>query len=392
MKSTASARRATPAAAPEIVDLSIQYLSPGAGGSRIVKNRESVQIVKLRRRGVDLGTVIYNSEKRRGRSIYTFPVAKTVEAAMRDDWTDSRPLQFPGAGLDLVRRHAADIARTLQQFDSYREGADFSANMRARLARSKSYQFAGASTDLADPREIEKAHAVALDERGRAASRDLYAKLCWISTDDRDPSLRIRFSFGSERLRDWMHDARRAEFADGYAAAAHPECAVITKNSRVLRLVEKFTKKRIRLSERIIYNNAPGGGAVFHHDAESRQLGVVYAQIAGETAWLAIPKRELAARLARHLRRTPERVLRDLDEGCDPKLEKWLNETPAFAAELVLAGHFYLLKAGDIFLMPSNGPDDVTWHSVFATGATASLSLSFGIFAKPAAARTRKRA
>jgi hypothetical protein len=142
----------------------------------------------------------------------------------------------------------------------------------------------------------------------------------------------------------------------------------------------------VRLSERILFANAPGGGAAFHHDAESAQLGVAYAQLAGRTAWLALPKRELAyvvaqlaaGRLARSV--AGRRALRALDRH-SPSLERLLNSEARLTRTLAERGRLYVLAAGDILLLPSPGLDDSAWHSVFALGSRPSLALSFGIFA-----------
>lgn len=234
---------------------------------------------------------------------------------------------------------------------------------------------------MADAREIEKFHADLIDPKtSRLQSRDLYAKLSWITTDPRDRSLRIRFSFGSERLRDWQRDPRRAAAADHLAEVLFPECAALARNELVLRILEELTGGPVRMSERILYSNAPGGGAVFHHDAEVQQLGVAYAQLAGRTAWLALRKRDLAALAAKRLGRSPLRVLRELDHARG-SLVRLLTRSPALVGDCVEAGHFYQLHPGDVLLLPSHGPDDVAWHSVFATGPSPSLAISFAVFA-----------
>ena len=227
------------------------------------------------------------------------------------------------------------------------------------------------------------------------AARGLYAKLSWIAHDERDASLRIRFSFGSENERDWQKETRRAPWSDRFAEAVFPECAVQTGNAGLRRRIEGLTSRRVRFSERIVYNNAPGGGAIFHHDCEPHQLGVVFGQLAGETAWLALPKRELARHLAefahaphagmeegalRRLAGTMRAALRALD-GEDPRIARLLNETPAFTARLAAAGALLHLRAGDALLLPNHAWNDTCWHSVFALGARASLAHSYGIFA-----------
>lgn len=336
-----------------------QYFPPGTPRGRS-------RAVPLDRRGFHYGFVsIQKNETRDGGE---------------ESWRASEPIYLQKAGAAAVKKSQSAIEDTLQLFDAARAGESFFDAMRERIHHSKNLQIAGAATDLADPREIEKVFAAI---RGKGAgARDLYAKLSWIAHDRRDPSLRIRFSFGSERMQDWTRSPRRAAFADAYAEATFPECAVITKNRPLVARIERYIHKKIRFSERILYNNAPGGGAVFHHDAEPSQLGVAYAQLAGETAWLAVPKRTLAGLLATRLRRAPAAILKQLDRHGDAKLEKLLNRSRDLVRELVERGHFYHLHAGDILLLPSSGPDDVAWHSVFATGTRPSLSLSFGIFKK----------
>jgi hypothetical protein len=295
---------------------------------------------------------------------------------------------LPGALRGSVRRLAPAIRSTRGMFERLRHGASFQDETWKRLARSH-FRPAGVTVDLGDEREIEKVFADAV--RGhRAVARDLYAKLSWIAHDRRDASMRIRFSFGSEALLDWQSETRRAPWADAFAAALFPECAAIERNAPLVALIERLVGCRVRLSERIVYSNAPGGGATFHHDDEPRQLGVVYGQLAGETAWLALSKRELAEHVtaiasSRPLLRklsTPARVLRALDREHDPALGRLLNATPAFTRRLAQSGALIHLRPGDALLLPAHGPDDVCWHSVFALGTRASLAHSYGIFAR----------
>ncbi|MFN0206388.1 MAG: hypothetical protein ACKVS6_08765 [Planctomycetota bacterium] len=351
--------------------MSSHYLHPKASRgelSKLIKNGCDVRA--LRRRGLHYGYAA---------TLPTAPGAFDVSFA-RESWKASRPILLHSAGARLVQKYNSEIDKTLELFEHLRNGGDFQQSMRERLGPLQQFKPGGAATDAGDDREIEKVFYHGCSQSGaRVVARDLYAKLSWISRDQRDPSLRIRFSFGSERHLDWMKSPRRAVFADRYAEAAFPESKVISKNPALCRIVEKLTKRRVRYSERIIYNNAPGGGAVFHHDAEPLQIGVVYAQIAGETGWLALPKRTLASMLAKRLRRPEKKVLYQLDEP-DAKLEKLLNADADFVRELVESDHYYPLRAGDLLLLPSNGPDDTAWHSVIALGDTPSLALSFAIF------------
>jgi hypothetical protein len=286
-----------------------------------------------------------------------------------------------------LAQFAPDIASTRRLLARLQSGdASFALELWRRAAGDE-FEPGGVSQDLADVREIEKVHAHAR-RRGRRIATDLYAKLSRIAVDERDRSLRIRFSFGAERLQDWVRDSRRAPHADRFAEAVFPECRAITGNARLLALVEDLVGRRVRLSERIVYANAPGGGAAFHHDAEPGQLGVLYGQLAGATAWLALPKRELASAVAAladspALRRragTAAKALRALDDHDQDELHALLNESPRLTQHLVASGALHVLRAGDVLLLPSLGPDDAAWHSVFAIGKVPSLAHSYGIF------------
>ena len=303
-------------------------------------------------------------------------------------WAADRPLVLRGA-LDAARaEHAAALAASLDLFERARDGeVEFQDEVWERLGEEGLWVPAGASVDLGDEREIEKVFVDAKPGPSRVA-RDLWAKLSWISHDERDGSLRIRFSFGAEALFEWREDPARAVWADRLAEAVFPECAALAANRPLSGLIEALLGHPARMSERIVYSNAPGGGAVFHHDAEPDQLGVCYGQLLGATAWLALPKRELAALVAQaaagtELARTagtPEAALAALDDEEAHDLARLLNETPDFTRRLVEAGHAFRLGPGDALLMPNHGPEDTCWHSVFALGEESSLSHSYGLY------------
>jgi hypothetical protein len=285
--------------------------------------------------------------------------------------------------MDVRGEAARAISRTEAMFARLRRGADPGREVGRRLDAQRRFVAAGVSVDLGDEREIAKVHAE-LPRPGRAPLADLWAKVSRISRDPRDDSLRIRFSFGAERLDDWRSDPERAAGADALAEAVFPECRRITGDRPLAALLRRWTGGPVRCSERIVFSNAPGGGAEFHHDAEEGQLGVAYAQLRGRTAWLALSKRGLAAELAARGvggRRGagPRGALRRLDRH-DPALDRVLNRTPSFTRRLVEGGRLYVLEAGDVLLLPSHGPDDAAWHSVFALGRRPSLAHSYGLF------------
>ena len=335
----------------------------------------------LIRRGVRLGHLVVTDR----------PATPAADQPWR--WRAAQAIFLPGALAAHRRQLAPAVRATLRMLDRLRQGGSFQDEVARRLGDTRAFRPAGASRDLADGREIEKVYVDGV--RGsRRVARDLYAKLSWVAFDPRDQSLRIRFSFGSERLLEWFHDPRRAVWSDQYADAMFPECAAIARNAPLGAVVERLVGRRVRFSERIVYSNAPGGGALFHHDAEPGQLGVVYGQLHGSTAWLAVSKRELAqvvaglarGAAARRKAGTPARALRALDDDEHPLVHRLLNATPALYGALVARGHAFVLHAGDAILLPSPGPDDVCWHTVFGIGSAPSLAHSYGVFPRRAAA------
>ncbi|MFO0984914.1 MAG: hypothetical protein U1E76_24830 [Planctomycetota bacterium] len=331
--------------------------------------------IALERRGVHHG--------------YVRERCRTTTPAIPRRWHDAEAIVL--RAVLPVGAARATIARSVAHFRAFGRGAGLQPMVARQLVRAPPlFRLAGVSQDVFDPREIEKVYVDAW-RGGRCVARGLYAKLSWVARETDDRSLRVRCSFGSEHLLDWRRDPVRATWSDRYAECLFPEARLITGNRRVTSLLTRLTRGRVRLSERIIYANAPGGGAVFHHDAEPGQKGVIYGQMAGATAWLAISKRSLAAVVAQHaasrpLRRsagTQAKALRALAERTDwDPLHRLLNATPSFTRALVERGACIVLHPGDVLLLPSHGPDDATWHSVFGIGRRPSLAHSYGLFAR----------
>ena len=306
---------------------------------------------------------------------------RALRAELAERWGAGRPIHLPRALEGRLKERRREARATLSMFERLRRGASFQDELWGRLDGHPEYEPAGATVDLSDERELEKVFVDRL-RHGRRVARDLYAKLSWISTDERDDSLRIRFSFGSEALFEWQQETRRAPHAEAFAEAAFPECDVLTGHAELVGLVRALTGRAPRFGERIVYNNAPGGGAIFHHDVEPHQLGVLYGQLAGETGWLALPKPELAREVADALGIRPARALKRLEREDDQELFALLNHSPRFTRRLVERGDFVHLRAGDALLLPSPTPELTCWHSVFALGLRPSLAHSYGVFAR----------
>ncbi|HVS17509.1 MAG TPA: hypothetical protein VMT18_02830, partial [Planctomycetota bacterium] len=192
----------------------VEYYAPGRAGRR--------RTLELVRRGVRHGHV---SLEPRGRAEdLDDPVVRENMATL---WGDAYPIHLSRALAPRLRTRTRQVRSTLALFERLRRGASFQDEVWARLDGHPEFEPAGATVDLADERELEKVFADRL-RHGRRAARDLYAKLSWISTDERDESLRIRFSFGSEALLEWQHETRRAPHAEAFAEALFPECDVLT--------------------------------------------------------------------------------------------------------------------------------------------------------------------
>jgi len=328
------------------------------------------EVWALVRRGADLGFAVLLHRTMPG----------VAAAALR--WARSEAVFLPGVLGDLRPQQRA-IAASLRMFERLRAGGTLLDEFERRLRGEPALRYAGTSTGGSDSREIEK---VFLDAApgGTVVARDLWAMLAWIANDPSDRSLRIRFSSGSGRPDEWLRASDlTCGWVDVYATRTFPESAAILHCRPLRALLQRLLGRPYRLSERIVYNNAPGGGAVFHHDAESSQLGVVFSQLQGHTAWLAIGKRRLAALLVRHRRaRSVRLALAALDGDDDRPLWTLLNRDPGFTADLAARGALFVLRAGDCIALPSQGPDDVAWHSVIALGKRPSLAHSYGIFAR----------
>ena len=360
------------------------YLGPDTSRSKLAALRRSGAVVAaLRRRGVHHGWVAVQGEAQ----------VPSDPAAL---WQAARAVPIPGVLAPYLDTAAPLLSGSLAMFDRLREGGRFLREIESRVAGGDGSQFevTSSTVDLLEPREVEKVYADPRKAAGVTAT-DLWAKLSWIADDDSDLSMRIRFSCGVERLDEWVGDVHRAVWADRFAEVVFPECELLTCHEGLRDAIATLVGEPVRCSERIVYSNAPGGGAVFHHDADPGQRGVVYGQLVGWTGWLALAKRELAEVVAEHVTGTPlaaafgtpEAALRGLDGGAagvggaDQALWVVLNRDPAFTERVVARGGFTLLRAGDVILLPTHRPDDVAWHAVFALGREPSLAHSYGLFA-----------
>lgn len=354
-------------------DHALEYLPPTTPEPERRRIHDSgATVIALRRRGHDLGFMVRRKRPEQPEDL-------------RSLWDADLPIHLPGVLEGGLEVFAEEIPASLKMFERLRDGARFQDELELRLAHQERFVPTGSSVDSREQREIERVW-IRAQEGDQTLADELWAKLSWIAHDTSDSSLRISFSFGIEQLEEWREDTARAPFADAACEEAFPECLTITGHVPLVEALESLLDTRLRFSERIIYANAPGGGAVFHHDLEPGQRGVIFGQLAGRTAWLALPKRELAG----HLRKlatgdlaarvtSEEAALAVLDDESDKERFRLLNTSPTMTRLLVESGAAFLLEPGDAILLPNHGTNDTCWHSVLAVGR-ASLAHSYGMF------------
>jgi len=246
------------------------------------------------------------------------------------------------------------------------------------------------SAEEHDEQGIEKVY-FDVEQDGELCAEDLWCKASWLSFHDEDASLRFRFSFGMEGFEDVAADPARQIWAGELCERIFPESAIITKNTEVLDLLKEILGSEAQFVERIVYFNAPNGGAQFHHDVERGHAGVVFAQLSGATFWLALNKQslmdEMIAFAAEHtvsdalkvLLKDREALSCYMEERDHELVEALIDQDPKFIQYLNAQGYSHYLQAGDILLLPQRDLDYCVWHSVFTLGDEPGEALSFAI-------------
>ena len=269
---------------------------------------------------------------------------------------------------------------------------------------SNIFYMVASSLEEHDEQGIEKVYFDA-ESHGELVAEDLWCKASWLSFIEEDASLRFRFSFGMECLEDVAADPDRQLWAGELCDAIFPESKAISENDQLCSILEKAVNGNPVFVERIVYFNAPNGGAQMHHDVERGHDGVVFAQLSGSTFWLALPKPELIDALidfaknstAEIERLLPERVdqeklaslLQDraaladyMDEFDHELVEAVMDRSALFTEYLVGKGYAYTLHAGDVLLMPQRDLKTCVWHSVTCLGDEPGEALSFAVRAE----------
>ena len=334
------------------------------------------------------------------------PVSPGSDAA-RVAWLAARPILLAGFVTEDIPGHRRDIAQAASLMQAVLDGEDCEALLQrepyaGRLAPR--FELLAATYDEGDPQEIVKIE-FDVTQDDELIAENLWVKLSWLSYAEHDGSLRFRFSFGMESYEDVAADPQRQSYAAALTEALFPESAVISANTRLQHyLRDVLQAKDLIYVERIVYFNAPDGGAQFHHDVERGHLGVVFAQLSGRTAWLTLSTEQLLDEIQHFLaqpdadkgmaKTIKQKKTRDalvklaadraalaeyLNRRENDPLEQLINRTPAFIRQLIERGHAYILNPGDIILLPQQDAAHCAWHAVYCLDDSPGEALSFAI-------------
>lgn len=339
----------------------------------------------LRRRGLTYGWIGIESEP-------TQPDAAQVKAA----WRNNQAILLPGALADVLPRFQADIAQAHRLMEQTLDGEELAGLFESEPYAERlqpAFELTAASFEEHDEQGIEKVYFDAWRD-DEIAAEDLWCKASWLSFDDEDGSLRFRFSFGMEGYEDVAADPERQRWAAELTNAVFPESAAVTGHPDLnVLLADMLDCPSVEYAERIVYFNAPNGGAQMHHDVERGHDGVVFAQMSGSTFWLALSKPRLLDEIDAFLAQAPAEawpVLREmvqqrqafaayLDDPDHEAAEALLDRCPDFFRHLIERGYAYVLQPGDVLLMPQYSLDTCVWHSVICLGDEPGEGLSFAL-------------
>ncbi len=348
----------------------------------------------LLRRGFQLGWVAEEGRPK---------IPTTSEVVTR--WRNDQATMLPGI-ID-VTMWQSEITAAERLMAASLEADELSPLLEAQPYKdhlSKTFYLVASSLEEHDEQGIEKVYFDA-ESDGEVVAENLWCKASWLSFIEEDASLRFRFSFGMECLEDVAADPERQLWAGKLCDTIFPESKAISENGQLLSTLKEVVGETPAFVERIVYFNAPNGGAQMHHDVERGHDGVVFAQLSGSTFWLALSKPELMDALidfadnfgAEVEQLLPEKNDREklaallhnraaladyMDEFDHELVESVMDRSALFTEYLVNRGYAYILHAGDVLLLPQRDLDNCVWHSVTCLGNEPGEALSFAVRAK----------
>lgn len=321
-------------------------------------------------------------------------------------WHRARPILLPGL-LEHDSAWPAQAQERLALFESLQrsEGlAEFIAN---RPTGDSPHWRPTGPLPLYDPsRDIA---CLGLESH---PGKGVWVKSGHLSTFDEDRSLRVRFSTGREGKHDASRDLEGHRRVQALAQQLLPETRTIESTPALLGPLEDWVEGPVFFTQHIGYWNAPGGGALMHHDAfreplEGGQRGVVYVQLAGRTAWMALSIEDLSRRVIEFVEYMQEGELAWVREDLFPDREtfQWLERMvarfgrvrkelgkpgcgrlgplvgrgPEFTSLLADAGHAFILEPGDGIVLPNQGLECTCMHSVFCASPDPTYGVSMAV-------------
>ncbi|MDQ7002639.1 MAG: hypothetical protein Q9N02_08160 [Ghiorsea sp.] len=353
-------------------------------------------MLHLKRRGFDLGLL---EQPNQG----TSPSAEQVKQAWRQD----SAIVLPQLLNQNLQEHAENIKKSHVLMQNVLRSCAFIPCLeQSPYLEHLQHNFfiVAASPEEHDEQGIEKVYFDAFIDDDNTTAEELWCKASWLSFHDEDASLRFRFSWGMEGYEDVSSDPVKQDWAGQLCDAIFPESCLITENKTILAHLSSILGKKPSFVERIVYFNAPNGGAQFHHDVERGHAGVVFAQLSGATFWLTASKPKLMDEII-YFVSNPEHqaaialVLPDptqqqaLSKLCQHRddlscymeepdhefIEALIDRCPVFVAHMASQGFAHYLQAGDVLLLPQRDLDHCVWHSVFTIGDTPGEALSFAV-------------
>jgi len=338
----------------------------------------------LTRRGFELGMVTPD----------TSPSLPSLEA-ISQAWKADAPITISHAIDAFIPENTENIKAAHEMMEALLNGAELADCFDKPVVAERlqpDFALVSASFEEHDEQAIEKVYFdVVADDQDTLLAENLWCKASWLSFHDDDASLRFRFSFGMEGYEDVAADPERQVWAGELCERIFPESSLITKNTNILNALSDILGTKPQFVERIVYFNAPNGGAQFHHDVERGHAGVVFAQVSGSTFWLALNKQilmdEIIAFAQCHqvdpelsqLIQQRDSLADYMEENDHQLVEVLIDQNADFIAYLVERGHGYLLNAGDVILIPQRDLDHCVWHSIFTIGDEPGEALSFAV-------------
>jgi len=336
----------------------------------------------LQRRGFELGNITTTSTQS------TPSKQQVIEA-----WQADKSIVIPTIGLDDIQKHSGHIQTAHQMMEVMLNGAELAETFEESVINQRlqpEFALLASSAEEHDEQGIEKVY-FDVEKNGEICAEDLWCKASWLSFHDEDASLRFRFSFGMEGFEDVAADPARQVWAGELCERIFPESAIITKNTDILALLKEILGNEPQFVERIVYFNAPNGGAQFHHDVERGHAGVVFAQLSGATFWLALDKQTLINEIIcfsdnhtvsndlKALLQNRENLSDYMEEPDHELVEALIDQNPDFIRYLMDKGYSHHLQAGDVLLLPQRDLDNCVWHTVFTLGDEPGEALSFAV-------------